>query len=404
LIAAAAVVVVAVAAVFAFWKLTSGDGKHSPTDAVDLSKLDAGHYGTKARPLPGPATKEEGKFLEAFRLAEGIADPYDVDPVLDHVYGSATPDPQGVATAIAGTGTPLTQPVLEKYGMISAYLVEGVSKRIQDFAREKTGELLLIMLASFPNEDAAAKAATEMDSVDFAVSPENQHVVIPGYPQAKAHYRPGSPSIGSTIPSGRLVTSILTRSDANPDVSSLTQRVKRTLDLLTPLEGNLIPIPDAGLASLPLDPDNMLSRLFVPGDQPKVSASFGSMGPRAATFCADSQARKDGLFSQAGIDRCAFSEGSQLLRAKDETAAATILPKLAEAERSEFIDHDVAPPDGLKDARCYEQKQAIVADNANARFACFVSYGRYIASVWSNEEKDVRQRAAAQYAILANSG
>jgi serine/threonine kinase PknH len=204
--------------------------------------------------------------------------------------------------------------------------------------------------------------------------------------------------------SGRLVASILARSDADPDVSYLTQRVKRTLDLLTPIEGNLIPDPEATLAELPLDPDNMLSRLFVPGDQPKVSASFASTGPRAAAFCADSQARKDGLFAQAGIDRCAFSEGSQLMRSKDETAATTILPKLAEADRSESIDHDVSSPDGLKDARCFEQKPAIVADNANARFECFVSYGRYIAAVTSNEENDVRQRAAAQYAILVNSG
>jgi hypothetical protein len=53
--------------------------------------------------------------------------------------------------------------------------------------------------------------------------------------------------------------------------------------------------------------------------------------------------------------------------------------------------------------KCFEQKQDIVADNANARFVCFVSFGRYVGSVISNEEKDAQQRAAAQYAILVNS-
>ena len=170
-----------------------------------------------------------------------------------------------------------------------------------------------------------------------------------------------------------------------------------------PLLAKVIPSLEPSLPTLPLDPDHMLSRLFVAGEQPKISASFGSMGPRAASFCEDSQARKEGLFDQAGVDRCAFSAESTLVRTKDEAAATAALPKFAESERAEFIDHDVAPPDALKSARCFEQKQEIWADNANARFACYVSYGRYIASVASNEEKDVRQRASAQYAILVNS-
>jgi serine/threonine kinase PknH len=402
LIAAAVVLVVALAAAVGIWQLTSSD-KSPQKNAVDLSKLDVGKYNTKPRPVPGPTTPDEGKFLESFRLAEGIANPYDVDPLMDHIYGQAVPDPKSAATAIAGTGTPLTQPVLEKYGMISAYLVEGVSKRLNEFARDHNGDLMLIMLASYPNEDAATHAAEEMDAVDFAVNNENRAVPIPGYAQAKAHIRPGSPSIGSTMAVGRFVTSIVARSDSNPDVSYLTQRVKRALDLQVPLEAKVVPSVDATLTSLQLDPDHMLSRLFLAGEQPKVSAQFGSMGPRAATLCSDSQALKDGLFNQAGIDRCAFSIDSQLVRAKDEAAATAILPKLAESERGEAIDHDIAPPDGLKDAKCFEQKQELWADNANARFVCYVSYGRYIGAVLSGEEKDVRIRAAAQYAILVNS-
>ncbi len=411
LVAVAVVLVVAVAAGLGIWRLTtsksSPSSRSSPSSpsspSVDISKLDVGHYPTKPRPLPGPTTKDEGRNLAAFRLPEGIADPYEVDPVLDHIYGFPAPAAQTAATTISGTGTPLVQPVLEKYGMITAYIVEAMSKRITDFARDRNGDTLLLMLTSFPNDDAAARAAADMDATDFAVNPDNKKTTIPGYPQAKAHYRPGSPSIGVTMASGYFVISILVRSDSKPDLDSLTQRVQRTLDRQKPLMDKLIPVLEASLTSLPLDPDNMLSRLFVAGDVPQISDTFGSMGPRAAAMCANSQSRKDGLFKQAEIDRCAFSKDSQLLRAKDETAATTILPKLIEADRAEFIDHDVPPPDGIKNARCVEQKQAIWADSANIRFVCSVSFGRYIASVWSNEEQDARQRAAAQYAILANS-
>lgn len=402
LVAAAIFLVVAVAAGFGIWALTGGDESTTKT-AVDLSRLDVGSYNTKPRPLPGPTTTEQGKFLEAYRLAEGVVNPYDVDPVLDHVYGSATPDPAAAATTISGTGTPLTQPVLEKYGMITAYIVQGVSKRIQDFAREKFGDVLLVMVTSFPNDDAAAKAAAEMDAVDFAVNSENRPAQIPGHAKAKAHYRPGSPSIGATMPSGRLVVSVIVRSDENDNVAFLTQRVKRTLDLQTPLMDKVIPSVAIGVTSLPLDPDRMLSRLFVPAEQPQVSSTFGSMGPHAANFCADSPVRKDGLFEQADVDRCAFSTEGQLLRARDEASAKALLPKIIDAVRAEYIDHDVASPEALSDARCVEQKAEIVADNANGRFVCFVSFGRYIGSVWSNEEKDAQQRAAAQYAILVNS-
>lgn len=399
-IAAAVVLVVAIVAGLAIWQLTKGD---STADSTDISKLDVGRYGTKPRSLPGPATADEGRFLEAYRLAEGVTDPYAVDPLLDHVYGQAVPDPEQAATAISGTGTPLTQPVLQKYGMISGYFIEGISKRFQEFVRDRTGDLAVIMLTSFPNDDAAARAAVEMDSVDFAVNPENQATPIPGYPQAKAHYRPGSPSVGATMASGRLVMSIAVRSDNNPDLSYLTNRVQRVLDLQLPLVGRLIPGAGVDLTSMPIDPDRMLSRLFFAGDQPRVSLNFGSMGPHAAGFCADSQARKDGLYAEAGIDRCAFSSDSVLLRTKDEEAAKTLLPKLVEAERGEYMDHEVPPPNDIPGARCYEQKQEIVADNANSRFECAVNFGRYIGWVHSNEDKDARQRAAAQYAILVNS-
>ena len=400
-IAASVALVVALAAGVGIWKLTGN--KPAGAKGPDISKLDVGRYGTQPRPLTGVTSKEEGVFLEAFRLAEGIADPYAVDPILDHIYGNPIGDTKTAATSIAGTGTPLVQPVLDKYGMIAGYLVEGLNMRLLDFSRKPDGDMLRVMMTSFPNDDSAARAAAEMDAVDFAVNPENKVTPIPGYPQAKAHYRPDSPSVAATVAIGRVVLSVGVRSDSKPVLDYLVQRIKRAIDLSKPLIAKLIPAEEVSLTSVPRDSDNMLSRTFVAGEQPKISAGFGSIGPIAAALCEDGQARKDGLYDQAGVDRCAFSADSQLLRARDEKAAQALLPKLVEADREEFIDHDVAPPVGLPDARCYELKQKIWADNANSRFQCAVSFGRYVAIVWSNEEKDAKQRAAAQYAILVNS-
>src|SRR6185312_15602221 len=263
LIGAVVFLVVALAAGLGIWKLTS---RTSQARGLDLSKLDVGRYGTKPRPVPGPTTKDEGAYLEAFRLAEGIANPYDVDPQLDHLAGIPSPDRNKIASLIAGTGTPLVQPVLDKYGMISAYFVQGWSKRPQEFARDRSGETLIVALTSFPNDDSAARAATEMEDIDFNVNPENRHLAIPGYPQAKAHYRPNWASMSATMASGRVVATVLSASSTNPDLDYLIQRVKRTFDLQKPLVAKLLPAEDYVLTSLPLDPDNMLGRILVAGD------------------------------------------------------------------------------------------------------------------------------------------
>jgi serine/threonine kinase PknH len=385
------------------WQLTRSDSKSSKTPIVDLSKLDVGHYDTKPRRLSGSPTKEEGRYLEAFNLAEGIVDPYDVDPILDRRGATPTPYPALAATAISGNATPVVQPVLEKYGMISGYTLAGYSIAPDDFVRSPSGDMLALFLASFPNGDAAAKAAAEMDAVDFAVNPQNQHATIPGYPQAKAHFWPPSRSIVATMASGKFVAWAQAFSTTTVNLDYLIQRLKRVFDLQTPLMSKLFGSLEATLTLLPLDPDNMLSRTFIAGDQPKISGTYWSIGPRAAIQCADGRLLKEGLFGQAGIDRCSFSADSQLLRAKDETAATMLLPKVLEARRKD-IDHDVAAPDGLANAaRCFEYKQEIWAEAANARFTCFVTFGRYVARVRSNEQKDVGRRAAAQYAILVNS-
>jgi hypothetical protein len=263
------------------------------------------------------------------------------------------------------------------------------------------------MVTAFSNDDAAARAATAMDDADFSVNPANQHATIPGYPQAHACYEPTDESIGATMARGHFVVSIvygeINKGQSAVDLSALTRQVQRVLDSQVPLMAALPSIIDAGLTQQSPDFDNMLSRAFVAGQQPAISANYGILGPRAVFLCANSGAVKGELLAEAGVDRCARTPDSELLRARDDAGANALLPKLVDADREGRIDHDIARPEGLSDAECYEQKQSIWAKKPNSRFVCRVAFGRYVARVFSNEEKDVRQRAAAQYAILVNS-
>jgi serine/threonine kinase PknH len=404
-VAAAIALVVALVGAVGIWQLMKSDGAEKDSVAtIDLSKLDVGRYETQPRNIPAKATPEEGRYLEAYRLAEAMANPYDVAHEYSFIYGNAVPDPELAATLISGNSTPIIQPVLEKYGMISAFAVRGYSVREADFGSKADERGMIDMVTSYPNADAAKRAAADIDAADFAVNPANQATSIPGYPQAHAHYEPSSASVAATMAAGDLVVSIIAVDGLATDVSQLTKVVAKIFDEQEPLMTGFQTTVEPSLTALPTDSDRMLSRVFVAGDLPPISAEFGTRGPRAAIECAGSADVIDGNYDEAGVDRCTGSPDGQLLRAKDEDAAKALLPKLVDADRDVYIEKDIAGPDGLSSdiAKCYEQKQRFWKDNESARYVCQVTYGRYIGLVYSGEEKDVRQRAAAQYAILAN--
>jgi serine/threonine kinase PknH len=415
-VAAAVVLVVVVAAGVGIWRLASGkstdqtsagsppstSSSATPTSKANLSNIDVGKYPTEPRMLPPFPTEEEGRFVEAFRLAEGLVNPYEIDPIFAYSNGLATPDPKQAATSITLTSTPIVQPVLEKYGMISAFQISGLSKSLQDFQRERTADLVILMLSGFPNADSAARAATEMDQTDFAVNPDNRHLTIPGEPDARAHYRPGLASIAATMARGAFVVSVIVQSSTETSTDPLIARVQKFLEAQKPLMDHLLPGPVAGLTLQPLDPDHMLSRMFVEAGPPVVSEFTGTLGARASALCED-VSRKEGLFGEAGVDRCATTQGSQLLRAKDNAAATALLPKLVQAQTAQYVEREIPAPANVPNVQCFEQKKEIWADTERLRFQCGVSYDRYVGWVSSADENDVRQRAASQFAILANS-
>ncbi|MEU1205883.1 serine/threonine-protein kinase [Nocardia sp. NPDC005825] len=378
--------------------------RRSGGSELDLAALDVGHYSTTPRKFTGSPTVEEGRALAASAIAEGMPDPFQIDTSLDHRYGTAQTSPAGAATMIAGTSTPLTQPVMEKYGMISAYGVVGLTKRFTDWSSKPEGNMLLILTMSYPNPDAAARAATEMEAVDFAASPDNVRIPIPGFAQAHAHYRPTSPTIGATWSYRTFVTSIIAALDMTRlDADALAQRVGQVFTAQSPLLDNVRMVVDASLTMQTRDPDQMLHRAFVTNDQQLISPTYGSIGPRAASLCENAQPHRDRLSEKAGIDRCATTNESNVLRARDEDAARTFLTGTVKSDRAEYIKRDIDAPPKLGAARCFEAKDSIWAADANVRFQCGVTFGRHIAFVWSNDEQDVRRRAAAQYVILANS-
>jgi len=371
--------------------------------AVDLSTLDIGSYDVTPRSFPGPPTLDEGRNIEAFTLAQWIVTPPDVDPSLIYINGLPVVTPAEAATGVSATGTPVVQPVLEKYGMISGFLLQGGQRSSDDRTNPKNG-FVQIMLTSFPGPEQARRAAAEMDATDFAVNPANVHLDIPGYPDAHAHWTPGIPDVAATMASRSLVVSIyFLAEDLHATAADLAAQLQKILDAQLPLMDRADPSAEAALTLAPIDPDHMLSRVLIKGDPPPVGPNFVRVGGNAVIVCEGPTYIQQNLYGTADVDRCAGShDGSVVVRAGAEAAAKELATGMVEADAKD-IDHKITAPQGVPDAVCYEQNQDQWKDNHDVRFVCVVASGRYVASVYSGEEKDVLRRAAAQYALLVNN-
>lgn len=403
----ALVLVIAVVAGVVVWTLVGDDGdaagaSTTPAPKPDLSTLDVGDYDVQPREFAGPLTEEDARYLESMRLAQAVAFPPDIFPTMTYVNGLPLADGAMFATLLSGTGTPIMLPAFEKYGRITGFLLNGYTVPQEEFARTASGPGLFVGLSSFPGRDQAFRAAREMDALDSAVNPDNVAVPIPGYPDANAHYRPGFTSIAVSMASGQSVISVLYSDPAGTTAESLAAQVRRILDVQVPLIEGFAPAPEVALTMAEIDPDHMFSRVLTDED-PQIGPKIVRYSAPASRLCANSGAIRDDFFGETGVDRCANSPGSLVLRTRDDGAAKTLVSKFAaQPAGDDVVETPLEAPEGVPDAVCFKHTPKDPA-GGEPSFGCLVTYGRYTASVSGESEVDIRQRAAAQYALLVNN-
>jgi hypothetical protein len=377
--------------------------------AVDVSTLDTGKYLTLPRRLGQVASEEEGRMAEAIRMAEAVADPTTVDPTLvEQVVFSPLITPADVASNISMTGQAVVAPVLAKYGMVSGRLLLASNTNVDTSGSQRSDQdvkSVLIMLVRFPDATAAKNAAVEMDAADFAVSPDNVPVPVTKYPAAHGHWRPSNPSMASTLARNDFVIHVLV-ANPTPNLETLTGMVEKTFDHEIAALDRFQPTPVDRIAKLPKDPDGLLGRLvdLTPGTEPTLSTSVASYGPNGARQVQNEREITDRAYENAGVDRAALwidpkLGGSTLLRARDRDAAITLMAE--EVATDADIDHPVDGVRGLSDSKCFALKPDSSTDAPALQVECYVQYDRYVAGTYGGDQADARQRAAAQYALLA---
>ncbi|MFC3964601.1 DUF7373 family lipoprotein [Nocardia jiangsuensis] len=365
----------------------------------DVRKLEVGKYEVDRHSYDvSPAG--HGAVLEGIRMADAVVPSIDIDPSLSHGRTSS------VLTTVddtIGLLADVSRPVLENRKFLTGYVAAGADRA------DPKGETLPVSDATavttvvlrFPDQGAAAAAAKELEDADINVAPENQKLSSTKFSDAYLHWRPGVPSVGAFLAHGEFVISLYVQRP-KADSADLVSWVDKALTAEVPVLDSFRPTPTAEFDDLPVDPEGMLARVVVESraDRTPDPQRFAVYGPGRMLQAADDQAARQQLIQETGLDSSAVVDNTLLHRLRDTDAARTFMTGLIDSAGAEY--DPIGAPNDVPGAKCLRLNAAGDRETEYA-FSCFVTYKRYVAVVSSDLEPDVRQKVAAQYALLANS-
>ncbi|GAB2565387.1 DUF7373 family lipoprotein [Nocardia heshunensis] len=371
---------------------------------IDVRTLDVGNYATSPLEVRYHMYPDldHGTVLAEMRLDGAVVTGPEIDPIL--VYGLgyrafSNPDDGTRVLGLSGTTT-----TLKDDGLLFGFSTSAAEKDPDDTTTKVTeGMEAQVVVMQFPDAAVASKAATDLEAADFAApAAADQSVPLPKYPAAQAHWRPGVPTAGSYLAHGDYVVKAVAGTK-DTDLGRLTGILQQIYDAELPLLDALKPLDREGILRLKYDPDSMLRQTLNVDAYgiPDYEFQYAS-GTRGFLHQVKEQKHWRNLLGANGVDSFARSGWSapgisMLFRAGDAHAAA----QLAAAALQPAFPTPAEAPAQVPDTTCGESKT--FDEYSKKRYRCAVRYGRYVALVESNQLTDVHQRAAAQYALMANS-
>jgi hypothetical protein len=160
------------------------------------------------------------------------------------------------------------------------------------------------------------------------------------------------------------------------------------------------PTPVADIPALPVDPDGLLARMVTtdPANQPPVSGTFAVYGPTGALRDQPPKFRKNEFYEKWGVDRIGVTADQHLYRVRDHQAAMdTMAAFIADSSARE---HEIDADENVPDERCFETNKP--PPNGPA-FACRIVVNNFYTLVRADTAVSAKQKAAAQYKLLAQN-
>ncbi|MFE3756952.1 hypothetical protein ACFXO9_21835 [Nocardia tengchongensis] len=389
---------------------------------IDVRQLQVGNYPTDPLEIRTTYLRgwENAKTLAVARLADSMVIGADVDPMFAHTLLSRElASPSGASMVLADP----VQPVLEQNQMVYGYsaaasteardTMQGfeVSHNFQPFGGvilSPTATSFNVTVIQFPDPQQAQAAGEAMEAADFDVAPDqNARVTLDRTTAAKAHWRPGVPSLAATLSDGRYVVSVFVQTPT-ADLNGLRSLADKVFAAQLPLLDNAPGLSNTEMFRLDYDPDAMLRRTLHPAQYMSIAADTEiTHTPRGYLHYIEAPEAWKPLLDANGVDRISTAAGGGLLfRARDDKAAFALWSGIPTVTTNSAELAGTVP-----DTACTRTANpgvdypwvAYSAWNHKDNYVCTLHYHRYVAQVASDQLFDAQQKAAAQYALLANS-
>ncbi|GAB0104473.1 hypothetical protein JMUB6875_34470 [Nocardia sp. JMUB6875] len=391
---------------------------------IDVRKLAVGNYPTD--PLDVRFTYQhnanDGRSIAMARLADNVVIGPDVDSKFSHsaleqtIYPLTLP--QGdLSRVLAGA----VRPVLESNGMMFGFSAAASTRELpKSHERDQSNNFnpfggalgdpdataFNVTVLQFPDQQRAQTAADQMESADFSVAADqNVHVTLTKQPDAKAHWRPGVPSMAATLAHGQYVVNVYV-AQPKPDMDELRAFAEQVFAAQLPLLDQAPGLSPHEIFRLDYDPDAMLRRTLHPTVAFEANPVYEAVHTaRGHLHYLKDQKTWKRMLDDSGVDRISnASRGGLLFRARDAEAAAKLWSGIKATTNG-----SVEGPADVPDVSCTLSKEDIgdawwaYRGSGSPAYICTLHYDRYVARVASMQLGDAQQMAAAQYTLLANS-
>ncbi|WP_159922957.1 MULTISPECIES: hypothetical protein [Nocardia] len=366
---------------------------------IDVRALEVGTYPIDKHDY-SQDSGGKGALLEGMRMSDAVVPTVRIDPMLKFGRGSTVvTDAEQALNFVAK----VSKPVFDNRKLIVGYAASGADRPDPAGQSNPAPDATAVTnaLFRFPDEATAKLAARELEDVDIAISPDNRKLSSTKYPDAHIHWRPGVPTVGTFMAHKEFVISLfIQRPTADGD--DLVKWVDKTLAAQVAQLGEFTATPENKLDSLEVDPDGLLARVAVADrkDRAPDPASFAVYGGYHTVHRADDESVHLRLIEDAGVDHIGLVDDSYVARTRDAEAAQKLVTGLLESEGAHY--DPLGAPRDVPGAKCL-QLNSKGDPEREYKYRCYVAYKRYVGVVTSDKEPDVRQKVAAEYALLANS-
>lgn len=379
---------------------SAGCGSDSATADHD-PKLDVGSYSTQRLDsgYDDRPSLDRGILVDSLRLGERIA--FGSEVAAEFAAGQGG---QVLASAQGIRNIPgVSEEAMYQYHPLAVYFAHSAETPFLG-AHQHHFELSIALIA-FPDEQAAAAAASDLEQHDNAVNGrtiKNEAVALPDYPAALSHWRPGVPNMVSWMAYKTIVVAVNVQArEAKLDL--LTDYVSKTYKQQLPRLDGYTASPRVQQPSLKMDPDKLLTKLVKTGDAHPDQHDFAVYAPRAFAVLGTDPAVTAREFDTRGVKSIAVSNNKYLYQLRDAAAARDFTGFLA-SDPTVSNYGSMAGVSGAPEIACFKAAKPNPTVVSARRFRCLIPHDTLVSEVFSEQELDVRQLAAAEYVLLKDAG